>query len=65
MANGEGCKCGACGECECGCGCEIDWRSYREVELEEIVKKITIALNDAIRRPMGVVPDSALEFVRT
>ena len=35
------------------------------VELEEIVKKITIALNDAIRRPMGVVPDSALEFVRT
>jgi len=30
--------------------------------LESRIGKMTIALNDAIRRPMGVVPDSASDF---
>ena len=28
----------------------------------EMVRQLTIALHDAIRRPMGVIPESAVDF---
>lgn len=39
MANGKDCKCGAHSFTECSC-MDVDWRSEREVFLEEIVSKI-------------------------
>ena len=36
--------------------------SLLAVELERQNTKLRIALNEAIRRPLGVVPDSAFEF---
>ena len=42
MADGEGCKCSAWCENECCCD-GVDWRSSREVELEEKVKALEMA----------------------
>jgi len=36
--------------------------SLLAVELERQNNKMRIAINEAIRRPLGVVPDSAFEF---
>ena len=39
MSDGQGCQCGAHGECECGCR-GIDWRSEREVQLEGFLDRL-------------------------
>jgi hypothetical protein len=38
MSNGEGCDCGAYGECECGCG--ADWTDQRVYDLQDEVKEL-------------------------
>lgn len=43
MADGEGCKCGAYAQWECGCK-GVDWRSSREVYLEDRCKELIEAL---------------------
>lgn len=43
MSYGEGCTCGAYGQCECSCP-DVDWRSEREIELESVVQRYKDAL---------------------
>lgn len=43
MADGEGCRCYATSVYECCCE-DVDWRSEREIELEDIVQRYKEAL---------------------
>lgn len=45
----------------CGFGCQCR-TCINRTPLSERERRLLIALHDAIRRPMGVVPDSAVEF---
>lgn len=54
---GKGCRCNATRGSECWC--DVDWTPIRQKELEIQNAQLIIALHDAIRRPMGVVPHSA------
>jgi len=51
MANGEGCECWASSEWDCCCD-GVDWRSLREVELEEFVKELSEKL-EQLRTKQG------------
>jgi len=43
---GQGCECGAYGECECGCG--ADWTPREVYELRDEVTVLRKALNDLL-----------------
>ena len=44
---------------------EFDWNVIARLDdLEDENARLKAALSDAIRRPLGVVPDSAVEFVK-
>jgi hypothetical protein len=42
----------------------MDWAADEIERLRGLLDQATAAVNDCVRRPLGVVPDSAVEFYR-